>query len=109
MRITIKPEIDTATIITRHNMAPGSQAELFLATEVKRHCGPYVPRDQGILATTALVSPGKVEYITPYAKRQYYEHKGAGQRGPHWEKRMLAQRKEALVSAMSKFLGGRTG
>lgn len=110
MKLKIKEiKIDPTEIAIKHHVAKGGSAELFLASEVERNCTPYVPWRQGILANTARVSPGKVEYITPYARRQYYEHRGSGNRGSHWDQRMLAQRRPSLVSAMAKYLGGKVG
>lgn len=109
MSIKLKVEIDPAKITKAHKLDDKGAGELFIATELKRLCTPYVPWRTGVLNNTAEVTPGQVEYVQPYAKRQYYEHKGNGLRGPQWDRRMIAQRREELVRSVAAFLGGRSG
>lgn len=78
--------------------------EPLLAHEVKRLCDPYVPFDRGDLKGSARTVGGSVWYKTPYARRQYYEHKGAGLRGARWEQRMMRSKGAELTSAMQRLV-----
>lgn len=49
------------------------QAQAFLDSEVIRQSRPFVPFLQGTLANTVVIeAPGKIVYVQPYARRQYY-------------------------------------
>lgn len=49
------------------------QAQNFLDSEVIRQSRPFVPFVQGMLANTVVIEqPGRVVYVQPYARRQYY-------------------------------------
>lgn len=45
---------------------------LFVANEWKRLIDPYTPRDTGLMQDTAVLRPGEIEYIQPYASTVYY-------------------------------------
>ena len=78
--------------------------EPLLAHEVKRLCDPYVPLDTSTLKNSARTVGGSVWYSTPYARRQYYEHKGDGLRGAHWEQRMLRTKRAELTAAIAQLV-----
>ena len=40
-----------------------------------------------------VIGSGSIEYLTPYARRQYYEHKSKAR----WFEKMKASNKEALL------------
>lgn len=95
-----------AQVLAEHGLASDGKAQLFLSSEVKRLCDPYVPFRTGVLKNTAVVGQTYVDYITPYARRQYYEHKGNGLRGKEWDKRMMADKGDQLRASVAKYCGG---
>ena len=95
-----------AQILKDHGLDVDGRAQKFLSSEVRRLCDPYVPFDTGTLKNTAEVGQTYVDYITPYAHRQYYHHRGNGLRGPHWEKRMMADKGSQLVASVARYCGG---
>lgn len=86
-----------------------NNAQKIVDSEVLRKCDPYIPmqtsmlKKSGILGT--VVGSGVVEYIAPYAKRQYYTNGGngregtskGGQRGSFWFERMKANHKAEIL------------
>lgn len=60
-------------------------AQKFVDSETLRLCDPYVPRCDGDLIKSGIegtvIGSGVVEYIAPYAKRQYYTNAGRGKQG----------------------------
>ena len=122
MKITV--DIDTAKILKERGLGGDNRAQVYLASEVKRLCDPYVPFQNGPLKDTAQVAPdgSSVTYIQPYAHYQYYgevmagrapkkytgaklTYSGGGMRGPEWDKRMMADKSQELVSNLEKFIG----
>lgn len=91
-----------------------------VASEVKRLCDPYVPKDTGDLKDTAQVLTDGVLYDQPYAAVQYYTNAGRGKqgltkqnahdykclRGAYWDKRMMADKGDQLTESIAKFCGG---
>lgn len=92
-----------------------SMAQAFIDSEVLRRSEPYIPlltgtlRNTGILGTE--IGSGLVQWIAPYAARQYYSPRKPGSvtgplRGPFWFERMKAQWKDVIVAGARKFAGG---
>lgn len=125
MRITT--DIKPATILKTRGMGSSPKACLRLATTVARLCDPYVPMRQGTLKNTRIIDPEgkKITYGQPYAHYQYQgdtmggrapkqytggklSHHGAPMRGPHWNRRMMADRKKDVEDDLDKFLRGRS-
>ena len=56
-----------------------SKAQAFVDSECLRLMNPLAPRRTGFLIKSAtlgtVVGSGSVEYLAPYARRQYYKHK----------------------------------
>ena len=123
MKITV--DINTAKILKERGLGGDHRAQVYLASEVKRLCDPYVPFQNGPLKNTAVVDPdgSAVTYTQPYAHYQYYgevmagrapkkytgdklAYSGGGLRGPQWDKRMMADKSKELVSNLQKFIGG---
>lgn len=96
-------------IIIKRSVGKNGKAALFLANEIRRLSDPYVPMANGTLKDTAVVTPGKITYDQPYARRQWYEHRGNGLRGPRWCERMWANRGKEIVHAVAKYVGGKSG
>ena len=123
MKITV--DINTAKILRDRGLGGDNSAQVYLASEVKRLCDPYVPMQSGTLKNTAVVAPdgSSVTYIQPYAHYQYYgeamagrapkhytgnalTYSGGGLRGPQWDKRMMADKSKELVKNLETFIGG---
>ena len=78
----VKVRLDPASaILAKRKLGKGGQAQRYMVSEVRRKTDPYVPFLNGPLKNTAVEHENSIEYVTPYARRQYYEHKGDGLRG----------------------------
>ncbi|MEG1411475.1 MAG: minor capsid protein [Bacilli bacterium] len=98
---------DTQMILLKRKLNNNGEAQKFFTSEVKRLSDPYVPFDSGPLKNTARVDKDKITYTTPYARRQWHEHKGNGLRGSKWCFRMWADRGDDIVRSVASFVGGR--
>ena len=101
---------DEIEILKRRNLETGGLVQLYIDNEVVSLSKPYVPFDTGYLQNSADASDfgsGLVEYVAPYAKRQYYENSGKGLRGKMWVERMKADRIDEIVEGAAKIAGGK--
>jgi hypothetical protein len=87
---------------------------MFVDNEVLRRSEPYTPLLTGTLIKTGIlgteIGSGLVQWIAPYAARQYYSPRKAGSvtgplRGPFWFERMKAQWGKAIMSGARKIAG----
>ena len=120
----IKVALNVVKILKARGMGGDNRVQVYLASEAKRLCDPYVPMQRGLLKNTAVVAAdGKtITYGQPYAHYQYYgevmagrapkqytgdklTYHGAPMRGPQWEKRMLADKRNDLVRNVTNFIG----
>lgn len=125
MKIRIDAHINTAAILDSRGLGNDARARKMLASEVARMSDPYVPMQQGILKNTRQIDQeGRaILYPQPYARYHYYgkvmvgrapkqatnrdlQHHGAPKRGPFWDKRMMADRGDELISSFAKRVGG---
>ena len=57
----------------------------YVDSEILRKCDPYIPfktgmlRDSGVLGTK--IGNGRIRWIAPYARKQYYKGLSTGKRG----------------------------
>lgn len=67
----IKVDINSAKIGKRLRL---DQVQKYVASEVKRLCDPYVPKQQGTLQSSATIASdgSAIVYTAPYAHYQYY-------------------------------------
>ena len=106
--MNIRLEMDPADrILLKRKLEKNGAVQRFLTSTVRRMCDPYVPRRTGVLKNTAEELADRITYGQPYARRQYYEHKGIGIRGREWDKRMMASRGKEVVQAVAEFVGGK--
>lgn len=123
MKVTV--DINTAKIMRERGLGGDNRAQVYLASEVKRLCDPYVPMQSGQLKNMAVIASdgSSVTYTQPYAHYQYYgkvmagrapkhytgddlTYSGGGLRGAQWDKRMMADKSSELVSNLERFIGG---
>jgi hypothetical protein len=91
-------------------------AQLFVDSEVLRLSEPYVPLLTGTLVRSGIlgtdIGSGKVQWITPYAKRQYYLGRAPGEsntgplRGRRWFDRMKEVHGAKIIAGAKKIAGG---
>ncbi|WP_455088958.1 minor capsid protein [Peptoanaerobacter stomatis] len=89
-------------MLARRNLETNGEVQKFIDREVIKLSEPYVPHYTGYLKDDApiigtVVGSGKVKYKAPYARRQYYENRGNGQRGKMWFERMKADHKDDIL------------
>lgn len=109
MGARIRMQIDPADkILLKRSLNKNGEGQRFFTHEVRRLSDPYVPKRFGKLKNTAVETKTSITYNTPYARRQYYEHKGDGLRGSHWTERMWADRGKEIVRSVAAFCGGKT-
>ena len=86
------------------------KAQKFVDSEVLRKSDPYIPfktgmlRDSGILGTK--IGSGRIRYLAPYAKKQYYKGRYSGKRGRYWVKRAMLAHGDAIASGAQKIIDG---
>lgn len=89
-----------------------TEAQKFIDSECIRYCAPLTPLRTSALIKSAtlgtVIGSGRIEYVAPYARRQYYENKGKGQRGKLWFERMKAKRKKVILYGAAKIVGAKT-
>lgn len=66
---------------------------------------PLTPRLTGVMIKSAtlgtVVGSGTIEYLTPYARRQYYEHPTKAR----WFETMKASKKDVIMKGANKIAG----
>lgn len=103
---------DSGEVVARLKWAPGfaqkkkasfTKAQEFVDSECIRYMNPLVPRRTGVLVKSGtlgtVIGSGHIEYVAPYARRQYYEHKEKAR----WFEEMKSQRKEAILKGAERF------
>lgn len=87
------------------------KAQEYIDSECVRLMNPYTPRLTGVLIKSAtigsIVGSGEIEQCTPYARRQYYEHKGDGARGAKWFEVMKVAHLESIRKGAEVVAGAR--
>lgn len=92
----------------RTNMFNRKQA--IVDSEVLRYCNPLVPKRTSILIKSGtlgtVIGSGEVQYIAPYARRQYYRTSQSrsydSRRGGLWFERMKTAHKKDIQRAAEK-------
>lgn len=109
MGTNIKLKIDPADkILLKRNLNRNGRGQQFFTHEVRRLSDPYVPFLSGTLKDTAQELTNRIEYVQPYARRQYYENRGNGLRGSHWTERMWTDRGKEIIQSVAAYCGGKT-
>lgn len=126
MKIVTKTHVDTQKILSMRGLGKSDKARKKLAAIVKTYSDPYVPFQSGPLKNTAQIMNGGryLLYNQPYAHYQYtgqvmsgrapkhytgkrLNHHGAPKRGPEWDRRMMADRGDDVITAFAKAVGGK--
>lgn len=87
-----------------------TKAQEFIDSECLRYCDPLTPRRTGYLIKSGqlgtVIGSGEMNYLAPYARRQYYENAGnsGGQRGKLWFERMKASKRETIRKGAAEFV-----
>lgn len=120
--MSVKIDINTEKILKSRGLGSDNSVRKYLASEVKRLSDPYVPMQQGLLKNQATIASdgSQLIYTQPYAHYQYYGKVMAGRapksytgddltyhganRGPQWEKRMLADKSKQLEQSVETFI-----
>lgn len=80
-------------------------AQEFVDSECLRYMNPLTPRRTGVMIKSAtlgtVIGSGSIEYLAPYARRQYYEHKEKAK----WFETMKASKKDVLMKGANKIAG----
>lgn len=71
MATIVKIEFSPSQILTTRGLQTNGSAQRFFTGELRRKMDPYVPFLNGPLKNTAIENEDSVQYITPYAQRQY--------------------------------------
>lgn len=117
--ITVKTSGGTTT--TRLNWNPDfsnrrtkqfSRQQKFVDSEVLRYSDKYIPMDTGMLKKSGtlgtVVGSGNIQYIAPYARKQYHFGRMPGtsstgaERGRLWFARMKAAHKKDILEGAKK-------
>ena len=79
-----------------------SKAQAFVDSECLRYMNPLTPRRTGMMIKSAtlgtVIGSGTLEYLAPYARRQYYEHKTKAK----WFETMKASKKDVIREGAEK-------
>lgn len=120
--MSVKINISKSEILKRLGLDGNAKVQKFLASEVKRLCDPYVPMQQGVLKNNVTIAAdgSHIVYTQSYAHYQYYgkvmggrapkhytgddlNYHGAN-RGPQWDKRMLADKSKDLERRIDAYI-----
>ncbi len=84
-----------------------TSAQEFVDSECLRRMNPLTPRRTGMLIKSAtlgtVIGSGMIEYLAPYARRQYYEHKTK----KLWFETMKKAHGAAIRKGAAKFVAGK--
>lgn len=82
-----------------------SRAQEFVDSECLRYMNPLTPRRTGMLIKSGtlgtVIGSGSIEYLAPYARRQYYEHRSKAR----WFETMKASKKDVIREGAEKLAG----
>lgn len=83
-----------------------TRAQEFVDSECIRYMNPLTPRLTGVMVKSVslgtVIGSGHLEYLVPYDRRQYYEHKEKSR----WFENMKASKKETIRKGAEKIAGG---
>ena len=87
------------------------RAQVFVDSKCLDLMQPLTPRLTGAMIKSGTLGTalgtGQINYLTPYARRQYYENKGQGQRGRLWFERMKSQHAKQIMKEANQIAAGK--
>ena len=102
---TVTAKLDWTPGFASRKAASFSKAQSFVDSECLRYMDPLTPRRTGMMIKPGtlgtVVGSGTIEYLAPYARRKYYEHKTKAR----WFERMKASKKDAIMKGAEKLAG----
>ena len=101
----VTSRIQWAPGFAKRKQASFMRAQEFVDSECLRYMNPLTPRRTGTMIKSAtlgtVIGSGVIEYLAPYARRQYYEHKEKA----HWFETMKASKKEVIMKGANQLAG----
>lgn len=102
---SVTARLQWASGFQRKKQASFVRAQEFVDSECLRYMNPLTPRRTGAMIKSAtlgtVIGSGSIEYLAPYARRQYYEHKEKS----HWFETMKASKKDAIMKGANQIAG----
>ncbi|MEI3577921.1 MAG: minor capsid protein [Acutalibacteraceae bacterium] len=124
MKVTVKLN-PTSKVLGTRGLDDGGRVQKALDSEVLRRSDPYVPMRTGALKKSGIIGTkigsGLVQYVAPYAKKQYYNNAGRGRqgmakknahnykclRGKLWFERMKTDHLNDILKTVKEKAGGK--
>lgn len=124
MKVTLKLN-PTSKVLGARGLEDGGRVQKALDSEVLRRSDPYVPMRTGVLKKSGIIGTkigsGLVQYVAPYARRQYYNNAGRGRqgmtkqnahnykclRGKLWFERMKTDHLNDILKTVKEKVGGK--
>lgn len=102
---TVTAKLEWASEFAKKKAEGFSKAQQFVDSECLRYMNPLTPRRTGTMIKSAtlgtVIGSGSIEYLTPYARRQYYEHKTKAK----WFETMKASHKDDIQKGAEQIAG----
>nr|DAZ15522.1 MAG TPA: Minor capsid protein [Caudoviricetes sp.] len=102
---SVTARIQWAPGFAKRKRASYMRAQEFVDSECLRYMNPLTPRRTGTMIKSAtlgtVIGSGVIEYLAPYARRQYYEHKEKA----HWFETMKASKKDVILKGANQLAG----
>lgn len=107
MATRVNVDFTPEQILKLKGLEKNGPAQRFFTGEFRRKMDPYVPFLTGVLKDTAIENVDSIQFITPYAQKQYHENGGKGLRGKEWDQRCWADNGDQIVQSVADFVGGK--
>lgn len=92
-------------ILLKRKIGEHAGGQLFLSNEFARIARPYIPIDSGMLAKSVRINEKSVSWNTPYARRQFFEHK----KKSFWHIKAWQDRGKEVVQSVARFCDAKVG
>lgn len=134
MKLTVVSNLDDAlTMMRKRGLEPEGRVQRMFTVRCAAEMDRYIPFQEGALKNTRIIETDSVTYNTPYARYHYFgklmlaksgssfakkgerkyltktdmEYHGAPKRGPFWDKRMWADKRDKIVNDVARAAGGK--
>ena len=102
---SVTAKLEWAPGFAKQKQQSFSNAQEFVDSECLRYMNPLTPRLTGFMIKSAtlgtVIGSGSIEYLAPYARRQYYEHKEKAK----WFETMKASKKDLIMKGANRIAG----